>query len=277
MGHHFYTPAEVIELNMKASEGKAALTFRKMVLLGILSGAFIAFGGAASSTAAHVIADTGLARTVTGIIFPVGLMMTVLLGAELFTGNNLMIMAALDGRIRVMQMVRNLVVVYLSNLAGSLIIAALLVYSGNLNYSGGLLGAYTIKIAAGKAAITPIQGITSGILCNILVCTAVLMAAAAKDIAGKILAIFFPICAFVVAGFEHCVANMFYIPAGIMAAMNPEYVSKAQEAYELSAQQIAGLDVGGMVQNLIPVTIGNMLGGMVLLGVSLYYIYVKNV
>lgn len=146
MSNHFNTPAEVVQLNMKASEGKAVLPLRKMILLGILSGVFIAFGGAASSTAAHGIADVGLARTVTAVIFPVGLMMTVFLGAELFTGNNLMIMAVLDGRIRVSQMVRNLVVVYLSNLVGSLLVAVLLVCSGNLNYSGGLLELIRLKL-----------------------------------------------------------------------------------------------------------------------------------
>lgn len=276
MENHFNTPAEAVQMNMKASEGKAALPLGKMILLGMMAGAFIAFGGAASSTAAHGIADVGLARTVSGVIFPVGLMMTVLLGAELFTGNNLMVMAAMDGRIRTGQMLRNLIIVYFSNFAGSVLVAALLYLSGNLNYSGGLLGAYTIKVAVGKASLAPLQCVTSGILCNILVCIAVLMAVSARDIAGKLFGIFFPICAFVVCGFEHCVANMFYLPAGILAAMNPEYAAKAQEAYGLTAEQITGLNIGGMLQNLIPVTVGNMIGGMVVLGIPLYLIYRKK-
>ena len=226
MDNHFNTPAEVIDLSIKACENKTRLPLGKMILLGIMAGAFIAFGGATSSTAAHAVENVGVARALAGCIFPVGLM--------------------------------------------------LIVYSGNLNYSGGLLGAYTIKVAVGKIAISPLQGITSGILCNILVCLAVLMATSARDIAGKVWAIFFPICAFVVGGFEHCVANMFYIPAGILASLNPAYVAKAEEAYGITAEQIATLTPLHSLANFIPVTLGNMLGGMIFVGLPLYLIYKKN-
>ena len=274
MEKYFNSPAEVIEANIKASEGKAALSTGKMILAGMFAGAFI--GGAAGSTAAHGIADVGAGRALTGAIFPVGLMMVVILGGELFTGNCLLVIAALEKRISWKKMLRNLIIVYFSNLAGALLIAALLALSGNMDYSGGLLGAYTIKTAIGKAGISPIKGIASGILCNILVCAAVLMAAAAKDIGGKAWAIFFPIAAFVIGGFEHCVANMFYIPAGMLAAMNPEYVIKAQEAYGLSAEQIAALNGWGFLQNLIPVTLGNMIGGILLVGVPMFLIHRKG-
>lgn len=276
MEKYFNSPAEVVEANIKASEGKAALSAGKMILAGMFAGAFIAFGGVAGSTASHGIADVGIGRALTGAVFPVGLMMVVILGGELFTGNCLLVIAALEKRISWKGMLRNLAIVYFSNLAGALLIAALLVFSGNLDYSGGLLGAYTIKVAVGKAGISPIQGIASGILCNILVCAAVLMAAAAKEIAGKVWAIFFPIWAFVVSGFEHCVANMFYIPAGMMAARNPEYVIKAQEAYGISAEQAAALDGWGFLQNLIPVTLGNLIGGILLVGVPMFWIYRKG-
>lgn len=276
MENHFNTPAEIVKINMKGAEGKASLPLGRMILLGILSGAFIAIGGAASNTAAHGISDVGLARTVSGMIFPVGLIMTVLLGAELFTGNNLIIMAVMDKRIRWQAMVRNLIVVYLSNFAGSLIFDVLLLFSGNLNYSGGLLGAYTIKVAVAKTTISPMAAITSGILCNMLVCIAVLLAASAKDVAGKILGMFFPIFVFVICGFEHCIANMFYIPMGMMAAGNPDYVSVAQEVYGITADQIAHLNITGLLQNLIPVTIGNMIGGMVCVGVVMYLAYGKG-
>mgnify|MGYP001536284074 CR=1 FL=1 len=234
MEQHFNTPAEVIDNNMKAGEGKAHLPLGKMILLGIMAGAFIALGGATSSTAAHAIDNVGLARFVAGIIFPVGLMIIVFVGGELFTGNCLIVM------------------------------------------DGGLLGAYAIKVAVGKVGISPLKGITSGILCNILVCIAILMAAAATDIVGKVWAIFFPIMAFVVGGFEHCVANMFYIPVGMMAAQNPAYVAKAQEAYGLTAEQIQGLTVLHSLNNFIPVTIGNILGGMVFVGIPCYFIYKKK-
>ena len=172
--------------------------------------------------------------------------------------------------------IRNLIVVYFSNLIGALIIDTLIYFSGNLDYTGGLLGAYAIKVAVGKVGISPLKGVTSGILCNILVCIAILMAAAATDIVGKVWAIFFPIMAFVVGGFEHCVANMFYIPVGMMAAHNPAYVAKAQEAYGLTAEQIQGLTLLHSLNNFIPVTIGNILGGMVFVGIPCFFIYKKK-
>ena len=153
-----------------------------MILLGIMAGVFIALGGATSSTAAHAVENVGVARALAGVIFPVGLMLIVFLGGELFTGNCLIIMDVFDKRVTWAGLFRDLFIVF---------------FSGNLNYSGGLLGAYTIKVAVSKIAISPVQGITSGILCNILVCLAVLMATSARDIAGKVWAIFFPICAFV--------------------------------------------------------------------------------
>ena len=204
MEQHFNTPAEVIDNNMKAGEGKAHLPLGKMILLGIMAGAFIALGGATSSTAAHAIDNVGLARFVAGIIFPVGLMIIVFVGGELFTGNCLIVMDVVGKKVTWFECIRNLIVVYFSNLIGALIIDTLIYFSGNLDYTGGLLGAYAIKVAVGKVGISPLKGITSGILCNILVCIAILMAAAATDIVGKIWAIFFPIMAFVVGGFEPC-------------------------------------------------------------------------
>lgn len=269
-------PAEVIEANINAGVVKANLPLGKMILLGILAGAFIAIGGASSSVAVHSIADVGLARTLAGCIFPVGLMMIVLIGGELFTGNCLMIMGVLDKKFKAVKMLRNLVVVYLSNLVGALVIDAVVYYSGQYDYTGGALGAYTIKVALSKATMSFDKAFMSGIMCNVLVCAAILAAASAKDIAGKLLAIFFPIWAFVVAGYEHCVANMYYIPAGMFAASNPEYVAKAEELYGITAEQCAAVSVGGLVHNLIPVTLGNIVGGSVVLGCLCFFIYRKN-
>lgn len=276
MDKHFNTPVEVIDTNMRACEKKARLPLGKMILLGIMAGAFIALGGATSSTAIHGIADVGLARTLAGTIFPVGLMMIVFVGGELFTGNCLIVMDVVDKKVTWRACARNLLVVYFSNLIGALIIDFLIYFSGNLDYTEGLLGAYAIKVALGKIAISPIRGITSGILCNILVCIAILMAAAATDIVGKVWAIFFPIMAFVVGGFEHCVANMFYIPMGLLAATNPVYVAKAQEAYGITQAQLDNLTLVNSLQNFLPVTLGNMLGGMVFVGIPCYFIYKKN-
>lgn len=276
MNGNMNTPAEAIEANINAGVGKANLPLGKMILLGIMAGAFIAIGGASSNVAVHSLADVGLARTLAGCIFPVGLMMIVLVGGELFTGNCLMMMGVLDKKIRGMQMVRNLVVVYFSNLVGALIVDVLVFCSGQFDYTAGALGAYTIKVAYAKSTISPVAGFTSGIMCNILVCGAILAAAAAKDVTGKLFACFFPILAFVAAGYEHCVANMYYIPAGMLAATNAKYVAKAEELYGITQAQLASLSIGGMVQNLIPVTLGNIVGGSVCLGCLCFMIYRKN-
>lgn len=274
MENNFNTPVQVLEGNMKAGEGKAAMPLVKCILLGIMAGAFIAFGGATSSAAIHDISNQGLAKALAGCIFPVGLMMIVFVGGELFTGDCLMVADVMDGRISILKVIRTLAVVWLSNLIGAVFIAALVYFSGLLDYTNGALGAFTIKIAYGKCTLSPFRAVCSGILCNILVCIAVLMAGAAKDIVGKVWAIFFPICAFVIGGWEHCVANMFYIPAGIIASMNDNYVAKAEELYGLSAQQIAdNVNIVGFISNQIPVTIGNMIGGMVFVALPLYMIH----
>lgn len=277
MENNFNTPAQVFEANMKAGEGKVQLPLLKCIFLGLMAGAFIAFGGATSSAAIHNISNQGVAKALAGTIFPVGLMMIVFVGGELFTGDCLMLAGVVDKRFSALQLFKTLIIVWLSNMAGAVLIAALVYYSGLLDYTSGALGAFTIKVAYGKCTITPFKAICSGILCNILVCIAVLTATAARDIAGKVWAIFFPICAFVVGGWEHCVANMFYIPAGIIAATNDTYVAKAEELYGITAAQIsASVNVGGFISNLIPVTIGNILGGMVFVALPLYVIHKKK-
>lgn len=269
-------PAEVIDSSIKSCEEKARLHIGKMILLGVMAGAFIALGGAASSTAMHSMENVGLGRMMAGMIFPVGLMIIVFVGGELFTGNCLIVLDVLDKRVSVKRLIYGLGVVYLSNLAGALLIDGLLYFSGNLDFSDGLLGAFAIKVAVGKVAMTPVKGITSGIICNIFVCSAILMATAARDITGKVWAIFFPIFAFVVGGFEHCVANMYYIPIGIMAAHNERYAAMAQEVYGITGAQLESLTVLNSLGNFIPVTLGNIIGGMLFVGVPCYLVYKKH-
>lgn len=275
MENSFYTPSEVIKSNIKSAVAKANLPLAKMILLGMIAGAFIAFGGAASSVAAHGVADVGLARSIAGAIFPVGLMLVVFTGSELFTGNSLMIMAVIDKKITLLKMIRNLVVVYFANFIGALIIDVLVFLSGQFDFSGGGLGAYTIKVALAKTSIAPVTAVISGILCNILVCLAIVLAGTAKDSIGRIFGIFFPIAAFVVCGFEHCVANMFYIPAGMLAATNTAYVQKAHELYGITAQQCSSLTHFAGTESLLFVTIGNIIGGVLFVGVVLYMAHIK--
>ena len=268
------TPPQIVAANMNAAAGKTRLSLLRMILLGILAGMFIAGGASASSVAMHAISNVGLARLVAGSIFPVGLMMIVLVGGELFTGDCLMIMGCVHGKFSVKSMIKVLVVVYLSNFVGSVLFAELVNLSGQYNYTNGLLGAFTIKVALGKVNMSFGAAFASGILCNIFVCMAVLMAAAAKDIAGKIWAIFFPILAFIVSGYEHCVANMYYISAGIFAKANSTYASAAMESYGYTILQLDSLNWANfVVKNLIPVTLGNIVGGMVFVGLPLYRIH----
>ena len=273
----FSTPLQIVAANMNAAKGKTELPLLRMILLGIFAGMFIAGGASSSSLAMHAISNVGLARLVAGAIFPVGLMMIVLVGGELFTGDCLMIMGCVHGKFSVSSMVKVLVVVFLSNLIGSVLFALLVLLSGQYNYTAGLLGAFTIKVAMSKVNLSFLSAFSSGILCNVFVCIAVLMAGAAKDISGKILAIFFPILAFVVSGYEHCVANMYYIPAGIFAAGNETYAAVAMAEYGYTAAQLAELNwVNFAVKNLIPVTLGNIVGGMVFVGLPLYLIHVQK-
>ena len=170
-----------------------------------------------------------------------------------------------------------LIFVYLGNLLGSAVLAWLIACSGQWNYGSGALAAYTIKIAYGKVHLSFGSALISGILCNILVCFAVLTAGAAKDVTGKIWGCFFPILAFVLAGYEHCVANMYYIVAGIIAASKPEYAAKAMELYGYTEQELASLNFGSMFAvNLLPVTIGNIVGGMVFVAMPMYYLTKKR-
>ena len=267
-------PQQIVAANMTAAKGKTTLPLLRLILLGIFAGMFIACGASASSVAMHAVSNVGLARLVAGGVFPIGLMKIVFVGGELFTGDCLMIMGCMHGKFSVWSMAKVLILVWISNLAGSVLFAAMVNASTQYNYTSGLLGAFTIKVAMGKLGMSFGVAFISGILCNFFVCIAVLMAAAAKDIAGKVWAIFFPIMAFVVSGYEHCVANMYYIPAGIFAAANDAYVKIAMDTYGYTTQQLGTLNWGSMlIRNLLPVTLGNIVGGMVFVGLPLYLIH----
>ena len=259
----FLSVKEATKSYAQGCKAKAATPIGKLFGKAMLAGMMIGMGAAASSVAAHSVANVGLARLTAAVVFPVGLMMVILLGAELFTGDCLMALGVAEKHISVADCIRVLVLVFLGNFAGALIFTALVYCSGQLDYSAGGLGAYTIKVAYGKATLPFGKAFTSGILCNILVCAAVLMAICAKDISGKLLVSFFVIMLFVTAGFEHCVANMYYITAGLFCKMNPDYVNKAMELYGYTEAQLSQLSWGSfLIKNLIPVTLGNIVGGI---------------
>lgn len=269
----FYSIKESVDKYIEGAQAKAQASAWRIIGKAIMAGVMIAMGAGISSVAAHTVADVGLARLLAAVVFPVGLMMVVLMGAELFTGDCLVCLGVLDRKQRLTSFIKILVLVYIGNFLGASLIALLLSASGQWDYSSGMLGAYTIKVALAKVNISFAEGIVSGILCNILVCAAVLMAVCAKDVTGKLWASFFVIMLFVVGGFEHCVANMYYIPAGLLASLNPEYAELAMSTYGFSAEYMQTLNIYNfLVSNLLPVTIGNIIGGAVCVAMPVYYL-----
>ena len=252
------TPAEFVETYAEIGAGKAKAPAQKLFLLAILAGFFIGMGGAVSSTATHALTNVSAAKIAAGLLFPFGLILVILTGSELFTGNCLMTISVLSRKTTLRGMLRNLVIGYLGNFAGSLALAAGCVFSGQLNLSNGGLAVATIKTAAAKCSLTFGHAVLLGVLCNILVCAAVMCAISAKSVPGKAIGAFVPICLFVICCFEHCVANMYYIPAGLFALSVPQYAALAAKA----GVATAGLTWGGfLLHNLLPVTLGNLLGG----------------
>lgn len=255
-----FSPKEVANNYLKACETKASLPFGRMLVLSVLAGMFIALAGLAASTASATAAGS-FARLISGCVFPAGLAMVMVVGSELFTGNSLMIMGLLQGNITLSGLLRNYVVVYIGNLIGSLLVAAIAAFGHSFSAFGGDLAQAVVNTAAAKTSLSFGDAFLRGVGCNFLVCIAVWMANASKTAEGKILGVFFPIAAFVIAGFEHCVANMYYIPAGLFASA-------------IHGIPAPGLTWGAFfLKNLLPVTLGNLVGGAILVGLPGWYLY----
>ena len=231
-----------------------------LIILGLLAGAYIALAGSGSKMVAyHLLANPetyGLGRCLAGVIFPTGLMLVVLAGAELFTGNVMMLLPLYQRRITLTSMLRNWIVVYAANFAGALLVAFLIYQSGQLKVGDGMLREVYVKVATAKCSLTFVEALTLGILCNWLVCLAVWMSIGAKDTTGKILAIFFPIWLFNAAGLEHSIANMYFIAVALFAAHSPWMGTEA-----LTWQNF-------LVVHLFPVTLGNLIGGGVFVALA---------
>ena len=245
------SPKQIAESYVETGGAKAEQPKGRMFLLAVFAGAFIAFAGVAATV------GTALLGKIAGAcIFPAGLAMVVVFGSELFTGNNLMIISALEKRITARQLLLAWLIVWLGNLVGSLFVAVFSVVGGSIDaVYEALVSTATAKVSLGFGT-----AVIRATLCNILVCVAVWMTMAAKDATGKIICLYLPIMTFVVCGFEHSIANMFYIPAGLLAAAR----------YGVAAE---GLTWGAcFLKNLLPVTLGNMIGG-VGLGALLRAIY----
>ncbi len=246
------SPSEICTACSTIGQGKASLSRRKMLLLGIFAGMFIAFAGV-GATFANIYVN----KLAGACVFPAGLAMVLLAGSELFTGNSLMLVPLLKKKITLRSMLRSWLFVYIGNCIGAFAVAAACVYAGSFD----AIGDTVIATAAAKATLTPAAALLRGILCNVLVCIAVWMSFGAKTASGKIAAMFFPIMVFVLSGFEHSVANMFYLPAGLLMQLR-------------TSATVTELTVSGaLLSNLLPVTIGNVIGGAGVVGLGYYLAY----
>lgn len=277
MDKNYLTPSEITETTIQTGIKKTRLPAIEMILLGILAGAFIAFASEGSNMAAFNLFSKpetyGLGKVLAGAIFGTGLMLVVLAGGELFTGNTLILASVLDKKVSMRAMIKNWIFVYLGNFIGSVLIAYMMNESGLFTSGANGLGAITIKIAAYKVGLSFIQAFFLGVMCNWLVCLAVWMAYGAKDIAGKIFAIFFPIWLFITSGFEHSIANMYYVPAGIMAKGN-EALSGAAISLGMTPEMLDNLNwMNFLIKNLAPVTLGNIVGGGIFVAAIYWFIY----
>jgi formate/nitrite transporter len=269
---------------------KAKLGTRRMFALAVLAGAFIAMGaifattvgagGVAVRAADGTLAFTsslpyGVVRLLTGLVFTLGLILVIVGGSELFTGNNLIVMAFASGKVGLGQLLRNWTIVYIGNFVGSIATALVVFLSGQYTFGSGAIGLNVLAIGEAKTSLGFVQAIALGVLCNALVCLAVWLCYSARSTTDRILSIIPPIAAFVAAGFEHSVANMYFIPVALFVKQwgAPSFF----EAIGRTTADFPHLTWGGFFfSNLLPVTIGNIIGGAIMVGLVYWFIYLRT-
>lgn len=270
-----FTPAEMAERAENVGVAKANLNGMTMFALAILAGAFIGLGAIFMTTVTTGAGDLpfGVGKLLGGLVFSLGLILVVVAGAELFTGNNLIIMACVNGKVPISKLLRNWGIVYSGNLVGSVATAAVMFLSKQYTFAGGALGRNALNIANTKSGLDFVPALALGIMCNALVCLAVWLCFGARSNTDKILSIVFPITAFVAAGFEHSVANMYFIPIGLFIQwFDPAFTAQAVA----NGVSVANLNVVNfLIGNLLPVTIGNIIGGAGMVGLAYWFIYLR--
>ena len=268
-----HPPAAVAQKAETVGVAKGKLNTLSTVLLGILAGVFIGLGAMLCTV---VTTEAGLGFGMTkllgGLVFCLGLILVVVAGAELFTGNCLITMSWMSGRTPLAHLLRNWGLVYVANLAGSLSLVGLMFLTNQWAFNGYGVGANALLIANSKVNLTFGSALARGILCNALVCLAIWLCFSARTVTDKIIAIIFPITAFVAAGFEHSIANMYFIPMGILMAGQPAVL----QAAGVTAEGVNNLTWMGLVGNLVPVTIGNIIGGAILIGAIYWLTYLRS-
>lgn len=267
-----FLPPEMAERIENLGVKKASLDFWSMFALAVLAGFFIGLGAEFYTL---VITDSdlgfGLNKLVGGLTFSLGLILVIIAGAELFTGNNLIIIAWVGGKLTLGQLMRNWVIVYLGNLVGSLGTVMLMYLSRQWALADFGVGVTALQIANAKVNLSFTEGVTRGILCNVLVCLAVWLCMSGRSVTDKILAIVFPITAFVASGFEHSIANMYFIPMGLLLKVEPQVTIAAGQA----ASELMNLNLTGFIINLISVTTGNIFGGGFMVAAAYWFIYLR--
>lgn len=273
-----WLPPEMADRAENVGVKKAALDFWSMFALAVLAGAFIACGAIFATTVTAGAGDKltfGVTRLLGGLAFTLGLIMVIVAGAELFTGNNLIVMAWARGKVTTGQLLRNWAVVYLGNLAGSLATAVIMLLGKQYTFGSGAVGLAALNTANGKVQLGFVQAVALGIMCNALVCMAVWLCFSARTTGDKIMAIIPPIAAFVAAGFEHSVANMYFVPMGLLIKQfgEPSFWQNIGK----TATDFPNLTWGRFfLSNLLPVTIGNIIGGAFMVGAVYWFIYLRR-
>lgn len=267
------TPYEIAEVLCKVGRSKTELSLDKMFILAILAGVYIGFGAQLATTVGQDLVytvGTGFSKFMEGAVFSVGLMLVVIGGAELFTGNNLIMLSLCNRKTTLMGLLRNWTIVYAGNFVGSILLVSIVFGGGLYAMGGNAVGVKALMIANSKVNLTFVQALCRGIACNWLVCLAIWLSVSSDDITGKIFSCFFPIMAFVTSGFEHSIANMYFVPMGIFLKDVPSIV--AQSGLDLSNLGWAEF----LLKNLLPVTIGNLIGGAFFVATLYWYVYLRD-
>jgi formate transporter len=273
-------PSEIAVKAENAGVKKGRMPLLEMFLLAVLAGAFIAMGGVfytavvtGNGMDGAVKLPFGVLKSLGGLAFCLGLILVVVAGAELFTGNNLIVMAVASGKLPVSSLARNWVAVYAGNFAGAVATAYIMYLTAQYSMAGGAVGVTAMELANAKCALPFVAAMTRGIYCNALVCLAVWLCFSCRTTTDKILAIIFPITAFVTAGFEHSVANMYFVPVGIFIKTKSAYWA----SMNVDVTQFNALNWNNfLLVNLLPVTIGNIIGGSLFVGAVYWLIYCKG-
>ena len=282
-------PASMAERAEQTGVRKASTSLLTLLVLSVLAGAFISFGAVfattvsagsvsiASTDGATTLAATipyGIMRMLTGLVFSVGLLLVVVAGAELFTGNNLIVMAWASGKVRTSDLLFNWTIAFFGNFVGAFATAVLMFCTTQYTFGGGAVGLAALSTASGKASLAFVPALTLGIMCNALVCLAVWMSYGARTNMDRVVTVVPPIAAFVACGFEHSIANIYFIPAGLLikaGAGNSFWMSIGK-----TAADFPHLTWANFIANLVPVTIGNIIGGSLMVGLIYWFVYLRR-